>query len=258
VSDLPPPGYYPDPDNPSQRRWWDGAAWGPIESDAHQSPSPEELGRAFALERSIGLIARAALILGIVLFIAGAVASAFTAPDTRAQFKEAFNAIEQGRQPKPTASDSGLAATIGQLANLGTLAVGVAFAAWCFRAARVARALRLPDAWPPGWALGGWFIPLASFVIPYFVVRGFFAPDDPRRSAVGRWWSAWIAMSVGGLLITIVPLFTDVATGFILACALAYAVVVVSAGLAARAVILDVMESHAALAGVTLDHSPNE
>ena len=24
---LPPPGYYPDPDNPAVQRWWDGSAW---------------------------------------------------------------------------------------------------------------------------------------------------------------------------------------------------------------------------------------
>jgi len=26
---LPPEGWYPNPENPEQQRWWDGSAWGP-------------------------------------------------------------------------------------------------------------------------------------------------------------------------------------------------------------------------------------
>ena len=32
----PPPGWYPEPDNPAQLRWWDGTAWG-----AQVSPNPQ-------------------------------------------------------------------------------------------------------------------------------------------------------------------------------------------------------------------------
>jgi Protein of unknown function (DUF2510) len=35
---LPPPGWYPDPTDPSMARWWDGGAWGPAYAPPeHQS-----------------------------------------------------------------------------------------------------------------------------------------------------------------------------------------------------------------------------
>lgn len=42
---LPPPGWYPDPADPSGSRWWDGRAWGP---PAAPAPVPEPPVRSTA------------------------------------------------------------------------------------------------------------------------------------------------------------------------------------------------------------------
>lgn len=36
----PPPGYYPDPDDPSVNRWWDGQAWATPAADRESSLPP--------------------------------------------------------------------------------------------------------------------------------------------------------------------------------------------------------------------------
>jgi uncharacterized RDD family membrane protein YckC len=40
-------GWYPDPENPGQQRYWDGAAWGPA-SAASPGPPPPPAGYAYA------------------------------------------------------------------------------------------------------------------------------------------------------------------------------------------------------------------
>lgn len=258
MNDQPPPGYYPDPDDPTRRRWWDGTAWGPYPPPAIERG--EEVAPAFDAERRLAGLCVRALLVGIALLIGSSVTQIVTAPNTRAQVKESIEAVQEGRQPHTIDSDSSdaTAGAIGQLCTLGSLVVGVIFLMWSYRAAQVARAAGLPGAWPPLWAWLGWFIPFANFVIPYLVTRAFFPTDHPSRSTVGRWWSAYIAMYVGGALVMMVPLFVDVSTAFMIACTLAYGVLVVAAGLAARAVVIEVAHAHAALAGVPIDQSPNE
>lgn len=82
------------------------------------------------------------------------------------------------------------------------LAIVPCFIVWCFRAAKNQEALgREPQRLRAGWAIGGWFIPLANFVIPVLVIQDLWrgsdariARGDPRwriadRSwLVGWWW----------------------------------------------------------------------
>jgi len=80
---------------------------------------------------------------------------------------------------------------------LGVLAAVAAFVAWLYQARRNAGRLGGAPAWASGWAVGGWFIPVAGLVIPYLVVR------DVRRAGasvaqpapVGWWWT--------GVLVTV-------------------------------------------------------
>jgi hypothetical protein len=89
---------------------------------------------------------------------------------------------------------------------LATLATGVVWVIWQFRHAKNARALGQPSGeLGPGWAIGGWFIPLASWVLPQLQLMQAAKASDPtgRRSVpplVFVWWGLWAA---GGLLFLI-------------------------------------------------------
>jgi hypothetical protein len=102
--------------------------------------------------------------------------------------------------------------------DLVTAALGVGFAialailvvliVFLFRAAKNTQLWdRSKPRWAPGWTIGGWFIPVASIVIPALVVRDIWSRtpqrdiDGTERTVSGRivgwWWVTWIA---GGVL----------------------------------------------------------
>lgn len=37
-SGMPPPGWYPDPERPGNRRWWDGSAWSEFSEPVGEAP----------------------------------------------------------------------------------------------------------------------------------------------------------------------------------------------------------------------------
>lgn len=96
-----------------------------------------------------------------------------------------------------------------------TIVIGVLLIIWMWRVARNRElAGRTGAKWGPGWTIGGWFIPLASLVIPVLVMQELWRGSDPasprtgdlwRRAKgsalVGWWWAAYLVMTlrfVGG------------------------------------------------------------
>lgn len=64
---------------------------------------------------------------------------------------------------------------------LATVATGVLFMIWQYRLAQNAELLRrAPLSLGPGWAIGGWFIPFANFVLPYLQIRQSVRGTDPN------------------------------------------------------------------------------
>ncbi len=105
-------------------------------------------------------------------------------------------------------SSSAAADGVWLLASLGVLVSGILFLVW-FNQAYKAAASRGPirTRWSSGWTVGGWFIPLANFVIPKLVmneVDRVSHPDNgpppigeawmerPRLTTSDLWWASWI------------------------------------------------------------------
>jgi Domain of unknown function (DUF4328) len=99
-----------------------------------------------------------------------------------------------------------LPASMILLSGLVALAIFVLLIIWLYRAAKNNEALgRQNPRLGPGWAIGGWFIPLANFVIPFIIMDDVWRGADPslargdpnwRRSSTLRAIWAWLVTAV--------------------------------------------------------------
>jgi Domain of unknown function (DUF4328)/Protein of unknown function (DUF2510) len=121
----------------------------------------------------------------------------------------AFDALFDGRSATARrlfdhVSDGTNRGTV-QLMSYVVLVSTVLLIIWSWRGAHNARALgRVGARLSPGWAIAGWLIPFASFVLPYIVVSDLWrssAPDAPRGDRwrggpssplVVVWWVAYV------------------------------------------------------------------
>mgnify|MGYP000002177919 CR=1 FL=1 len=112
---------------------------------------------------------------------------------------------------------------------------------WAWRATKNLQTWGAPLKWRPGWAIGGWFIPIGMLWIPYQVVRDAWrlAPGDETRPADQingtwlfgflSWWGSIVLLQIGGVGETPSEMRnTDVIAGFgaLLGCASAIAILV--------------------------------
>jgi hypothetical protein len=92
------------------------------------------------------------------------------------------------------------------LSGLVALAIFVLLVIWLYRAAKNNEALgRQNPRLGPGWAIGGWFIPVANLVIPFIIMDDVWRGADPsiargdpgwrRTSTLGAIW-AWLVTAV--------------------------------------------------------------
>jgi hypothetical protein len=93
------------------------------------------------------------------------------------------------------------------LVSLLTVSIAVVFIIWMWRAAKNNEALgRARPRLSAGWAIGGWFIPLANFVLPVLIMQDLWRGSDssvPRgdpnwrqargSTLVGLWWGTLLA-----------------------------------------------------------------
>ena len=97
---------------------------------------------------------------------------------------------------------SAMATILGVL----TLAIFVVFIVYLYRASKNTELWNHNSrTWTPGWAIGGWFIPLANFVIPALVVSDTWrrspeprpTTDVSQRSGTRIVWLWWVLFVIG-------------------------------------------------------------
>jgi hypothetical protein len=157
--------------------------------------------------RGVGLAASVLLGLMVVLSVISGVAFASRVAvvnDLLAGDNVSFSEVED-------ADDTVLGAAL--VWALGALATGIVFIVWQYRHARNAELLGHTNGLGSGWAIGGWFIPCANFVLPTIqLFQASKASDpthvDPSRPALGTvgtaqgnsWVLLWgIAYAAGNL-----------------------------------------------------------
>ena len=109
--------------------------------------------------------------------------------------------------PAAKASDERIAAATGSALFL-LLGTAIAWCIWQHRGQRNLRELgRTQLRFTPGWAVGWWFVPVASLFKPFQSVRELWKASEPTgdRSAwpasstwplIGWWWACWITSNL--------------------------------------------------------------
>jgi Domain of unknown function (DUF4328) len=114
-------------------------------------------------------------------------------------------------------------APLGPVVSLLTLGTGILWLIWQHKAQCNLYARGVPGLrYTPGWVVGWWFVPLASFVWPYLCMRELFgnagvpveAGMPPRSGSdwrVPAWWIAYLGSSLL-LIVAFLPLFSAMLT----------------------------------------------
>lgn len=192
-----PAQWYPDPLNPNQRRYWDGAQW-TVHVATGSGPRPA----------STDQLGNTAQWLAVALTGLALLSAAFSAEGER-------NLIHD------TTSDSisfGAYDAIGLVdAPLG-IAVYVVTCLWLHLCRTNVELLR-PDARQKrqaGWVWFGWLTPFVSVWFPYQIVRdiGTRPPSEghpaKRPPGLGLWWASWLLYNIIGTLALPVAFSEDV------------------------------------------------
>ena len=76
--------------------------------------------------------------------------------------------------------------------NLITLVTMIMFLVWIHRVFVAIRESGGTTSWSPGWAVGGWFVPVANAVIPWLTVRDALKSLGKPTVLAGVWWLSWL------------------------------------------------------------------
>jgi hypothetical protein len=76
--------------------------------------------------------------------------------------------------------------------NIVTLVAMITFLVWIHRVFVAIRQTGGTTSWSPGWAVGGWFVPLANAVIPWLTVRDALKALGKPTALAGAWWLTWL------------------------------------------------------------------
>jgi hypothetical protein len=88
--------------------------------------------------------------------------------------------------------------SLGGLASLGTIAALVMFVVWFFRARINAEGHGWRQRWSPGWAIGGWLVPVVNLWFPFQIMVDIWQagrPDEARANRPilpGLWWTCYV------------------------------------------------------------------
>lgn len=224
MTQLPPAGWYPDPENAVQVRWWDGTAWAPAGVPRPPVPVPVPVpvsgwaapgswpGTPMAVEprptpglRSLGRI------LAVAIAVNSLVALVWAAVDLWG-ISMVEDAVLSGDETMLSAFD--VARGLCGFGILASFAVTVML--WLVWQYRLASAV--PSGWlerTPGFHVGSWFIPFANLVFPVQNLRSLwriYLPDR-ARTLVGWWWAVWLGTGLfSQIALTSVPTVDSPAT----------------------------------------------
>jgi hypothetical protein len=89
---------------------------------------------------------------------------------------------------------------VGGVVELLSIAIFVLLVVLLFRASKNTELWNHESrTWRPGWAIAGWFIPIANFVIPFLVTRDVWRRTPPEDTGTGILWVWWLLFLIGAI-----------------------------------------------------------
>jgi hypothetical protein len=202
-----PPGWYVDPTNPEQFRYWTGQAWTDAVSPRFTTataPPPPTPRRPY---QSLHVLGRT--ITAMFVAVACLTALALVALINQAAV---IDRIQKGR--RVTVDETNLADLWVALTLLPQALVSVALAVvviiWLWRAYTNIDVLGAgPKRYGRGFTIGAWFIPIGSFFMPKQLINDTWRAADPRAPGNPMWTKLpiarissvwWVVFMVSGVL----------------------------------------------------------
>jgi hypothetical protein len=243
MADDPPAGWYPDPNDPDQARYWDGGGWtgytGPREGEAAPpriepppgapvgvQPAGDSRPRPIVSPKRLGKIAWWAYVVLALTVIASLVAIPI-ALDYADKIQTQMDDRPLTRQEALDAED---AYYVGNgIYGLASLAAIVGFLFWWYRAySNLPGITGLPHRFGRGWSIGAWFIPIFNLWRPKQIGNDIWrggdaaAPGNPQWTAlpvsqlVHWWWVLFLLTgflgAIGGAFLNVDPVLSESAT----------------------------------------------
>jgi Domain of unknown function (DUF4328) len=168
------------------------------------------------VEKALASERKAALWLGRVCLVVP-VLTFFSYLLVRSGFRPLFEDIKNGsvaRSQRSPFGTFGPGSSLGQLLNLGGLALIGCEIWWGVVATTTARALGLSTRREPGLAGASFIIPFINFVWPYQTAQDLF-PNKSMAKA-GTWWLMRLGGSFIGVILFFISLFVGGAVGIVL------------------------------------------
>jgi hypothetical protein len=255
-------------------RWWDGTAWtSQTQPAAGMLPPPQpqvfqqapaygvttsaagsaralygrpDPARDLAEATRAGRLAARAVAVGAVAYVVDFIGVSVTIGSLVRQVRNWYDGprLPDGRTPALTLHGGASYSTVTNLFAVVMLVVGVLFLVWFHKAATMAARLGLPARRSPGWAVGGFLVPIVSFWFPYRSARDLFPPGHVGGALVIRWWSLYLALLLFDLGIYVAAWFSE---GAAVVVAVIASGVAIAAALSVRALVREVTRCHAEL-----------
>jgi hypothetical protein len=144
-----------------------------------------------------GLVTVITILLAIMVLVDVAAAAAF--------FDRASLLDDAGASFIEVADADDRVAGAGAMHFLGLAVTGILWIIWQFRYVTNVKALGRPTGFAPGFAIGGWFIPIANLFLPeqQLAVSAKSSDPDGNPSAPGVLYAWWAAFAASAVLVTV-------------------------------------------------------
>jgi hypothetical protein len=207
-SGLPAAGWYPDPENPTRFRYWDGTAWTTWHRRAAPTTPPPRFRPLVTPARIVVMLLAAYLVVTAI-----AVVSDWVQLVLVNRLAEDQSAVTQAELNSSDARQN----LIGTLQLVLRVTTGVTFVIWFRRAYQNLSAMGIESLrFEAGWTVWGWFVPFLNLVRPKQLMDDIWRATDPTLPeqpgdawkkrpvalVVHLWWATFLLSTAVGLIAT--------------------------------------------------------